>query len=89
VYPVPLPPEAVKLWLAPTATVTWEGETASAAVAMLTVTVAVAVWLAESVHADHVRDAARGTGGIDTGCGDGASRIVGGDVPGVPGPAAA
>jgi hypothetical protein len=39
----------VKVWLAPAATVTWDGETASAAVATLTVTVAVAVWLAESV----------------------------------------
>ena len=42
-YPVPLPPEAVKVWLAPTATVTWEGETASAPVAMLTVTVTIVV----------------------------------------------
>ena len=41
VYPVPLPPEAVKVWLAPTATVTREGETASAAVAVLIVTLTV------------------------------------------------
>src|SRR4030095_11334375 len=43
VYPVPLPPEAVKVWLVPTATVTWEGETASAATLTVTVTVVVCV----------------------------------------------
>src|SRR5215471_9332829 len=43
VYPVPLPPEAVKLWLAPTAIVTREGETASAPVATVTVTIVACV----------------------------------------------
>ena len=48
-YPVPLPPEAVKVWLAPAATVTWNGETASAPpVAMLTVTVTAVVCVADA-----------------------------------------
>ena len=52
--PGPAAAKAVKVWLAPAATVTGEAN-ASAAVAMLTVTVAVAVWSPDR-HADDVRD---------------------------------